>query len=151
MPARPALPFRTSSRSLPIGLATGLAVAGAVFTMHARRIRLALVSTDEFERRHRRFLPEVALLAGLGITFLLGLSVHLARTAYTNLRHAEVFNRRLVEDKLKVSDERLRLAFDSAQLASLSGISPTTKSITAPAWGPCCAKIPARSAPNPEA
>jgi PAS domain S-box-containing protein len=117
--------FATPGATQLAGRREGLS---SVFSIHDRRIRLALGSTAEFERRHRRYLPEVALLAGLGITFLLGLSVHLARTAYTNLRNAEEFNRRLVseneerrlvEEKLKVSDERLRLALDSTQIGIL--------------------------------
>lgn len=100
----------------------------SVFSIQDRRIRLSLASSREFERRHRRFLPEVALFAGFGITLLLGISVHLARTAYTSLRNAEDFNRRLVaeneerrvvEGKLKISDERLRLALDSTQIGIL--------------------------------
>ena len=61
----------------------------------------------------RRFLPELALAAGLGITLLLGLSTHLAGQARTGQRTAELTNRRLVaeneerrriEERLKVSD-----------------------------------------------
>jgi PAS domain-containing protein len=96
-----------------------------VFTLFDRRVRLSLVTSDEFFRRNRRFIPELALAAGFGITLLLGLSVHLARAAYTSLRTAEISNRRLVaeneerrrvEAMLKVSDECLRLALDSTQL-----------------------------------
>ena len=96
-----------------------------VFSLFDRRIRINLVTSEEFFLRNRRFLPELALAAGLGITILIGLSVHLARAAYTSLRTAEISNRRLVaeneerrrvEAMLKVSDERLRLALDSTQI-----------------------------------
>jgi PAS domain S-box-containing protein len=73
----------------------------------------------------RRFLPELALLAGFGITALFGLSVHLARRARAGQRAAELSNKRLfaeneerrrIEARLKISDERLRLALDSTQI-----------------------------------
>src|ERR1019366_6758353 len=82
----------------------------------------------------RRFLPELTLIAGLGITLLLGLSVHLARKARTGQRTAEHSNRKLVaeneerrrvEERLKVSDERLRLALDSTRIG-LPAIALTT-------------------------
>ena len=69
--------------------------------------------------------PEFALAAGVGITLLLGLSVHLARRARSGQRAAELSNiqllaeneeRRRIEARLKVSDERLRLALDSTQI-----------------------------------
>jgi PAS domain S-box-containing protein len=96
-----------------------------VFPIQERRVRFALVRTSAAFNRDRRNLPELAFAAGLGITLLLGLSVHFARTAYTSLRTAEISNRRLqteneerrrVEAMLKVSDERLRLALDSTQI-----------------------------------
>jgi PAS domain S-box-containing protein len=90
-----------------------------------RRIRLTFTPSDAALAGDRRQLPELALAAGLGITLLLGLSVHLARRARTGQRAAELSNRRLVaeneerrriEERLKVSDERLRLALDSTQI-----------------------------------
>src|SRR5262249_58422116 len=73
----------------------------------------------------RRYLPELALGAGFGISLLLGLSVHLARSARAGQRSAELSNKKLfaeneerrrIEARLKVSDERLRLALDSTQI-----------------------------------
>ncbi len=94
-------------------------------TIAQRRIRLSLTPTDEVLAKDRRFLPEFALIAGLGITILLGLSVHLARSARAGQRAAELSNRKLfaeneerrrIEARLKISDERLRLALDSTQI-----------------------------------
>ncbi len=94
----------------------------SVVTLFDRRVRIRMAASDDYLRRNRRFLPELALIAGLGITLLLGLSVNLARTAYTNLIESERSNRRLrseneerrrIEAMLKISDERLRLALDS--------------------------------------
>ncbi|MBI5693932.1 MAG: PAS domain S-box protein, partial [Verrucomicrobia bacterium] len=95
------------------------------YPIAARRIRLSLTPTDAALRQTRRFLPELALLAGFGITALFGLSVHLARSARAGQRAAEHSNRKLfaeneerrrIEARLKVSDERLRLALDSTQI-----------------------------------
>jgi PAS domain S-box-containing protein len=96
-----------------------------VFPIFERRVRFTVVRTAEAFARDRRNLPELMGAAGMGITILLGLSVHLARTAYTSLRTAEQSNQRLkaeneerrrIEAMLKVSDERLRLALDSTQI-----------------------------------
>ena len=96
-----------------------------VFPIYERRVRFTVVRTAEAFARDRRNLPELMGAAGMGITILLGLSVHLARTAYTSLRTAEQSNQRLkaeneerrrIEAMLKVSDERLRLALDSTQI-----------------------------------
>jgi PAS domain S-box-containing protein len=97
----------------------------SVFDIFDRRLRIEISPSIDNLRRNRRPLPEVALFSGLGITILLGLSVHLARTARTSLRNAQLFNlrllaeneeRRRIEAMLKVSDERLRLALDSTQI-----------------------------------
>lgn len=90
-----------------------------------RRVQLTFTPLASAITRDRRFLPELALLAGFGITGLFGLSVHLARRARAGQRSAELSNRRLfaeneerrrIEARLKISDERLRLALDSTQI-----------------------------------
>jgi PAS domain S-box-containing protein len=95
------------------------------YTIFNRRIRLTFTPSDEALSKDRRFLPELALGAGFGITLFLGLSVHLARSARAGQRAAELSNKRLlseneerrrVEARLKISDERLRLALDSTQI-----------------------------------
>ena len=67
----------------------------------------------------------LALISGLSLTALLALSVSLGRGASLGRRAAELSNQRLqaeneerrrVEDRLKVSDERLRLALDSTEI-----------------------------------
>jgi PAS domain S-box-containing protein len=96
-----------------------------VFSIADRRMRITLTPLPEFLRQNRRYLPEFALIAGLGITLLLGLSVHLARSARAGQRATELSNRKLiaeneerrrVEAMLKISDERLRLALDSTNI-----------------------------------
>ena len=87
-----------------------------------RRVRFAISPNEAYLQQQRRFLPELTLLSGLGITLLLGLSVHFARSARAGMLSSEQSNRRLlaeneerrrIEERLKTSDERLRLALDS--------------------------------------
>jgi PAS domain S-box-containing protein len=96
-----------------------------VFSLHGRRVQIAVAPNLEYQRLNRRHLPELALGAGLGISLLLGLSVHFARTSSSGLRAAQTFNKRLmaeneerrrIEAMLKVSDERLRLAIESTEI-----------------------------------
>ncbi len=95
------------------------------YTIANRRVRLSLAPSETTLAQGRRYLPELALAAGFGITLLLGLSVHLARSARAGQRAAELSNKKLfaeneerrrIEARLKVSDERLRLALDSTQI-----------------------------------
>lgn len=95
------------------------------YTIFDRRLRLSLTPTKEALSRDRRYLPELALLAGFLITLLLGLSAHFARRAKAGQSGAEYSNKKLlseneerrrIEARLKVSDERLRLALDSTQI-----------------------------------
>ncbi len=95
------------------------------YPIAGRRIRITLTPIDATLGRNRGYLPELALAAGIGITVLLGLSVHLARSARAGQRAAELSNRKLfaeneerrrIEARLKISDERLRLALDSTQI-----------------------------------
>jgi len=107
------------------------AAAGAAFTLDKaytlfdRRLEVTFVPTEQELARDRRPLPEFGLTAGVVLTLLLGLSVHLARRARAGQKAAELSNeqllveneeRRRVESRLKVSDERLRLALDSTEI-----------------------------------
>ena len=96
-----------------------------VYPIFDRRIRISFTPTEASLVHDRRFLPELALGAGFVLSLLLGLSVYLARNARTGQRAAEFSNakllaeneeRRRVEARLKISDERLRLALDSTQI-----------------------------------
>jgi PAS domain S-box-containing protein len=60
-----------------------------------RRVRITLAPLVDSDALSRRRLPEVSLYTGLGITFLLGLSVHLARVARARQRLTEVANTQL--------------------------------------------------------
>ena len=90
-----------------------------------QRVRLSLTPTDELLAADKRYLPEMALIGGLAITLLLGFTLHLARRARSGQYLSDLSNKRLVaeneerrriEARLKVSDERLRLALDSTQI-----------------------------------
>ena len=131
-----------------------------VLPIQERRIRFAIVRTEESFDRDRRNIPELALAAGFGITLLLGLSVHFARTAYTSLRTAEISNRRLqteneerrrVEAMLKVSDERLRLALDSTQIGIFEWNLPANQVYYSPGLWAMLGYAPGEVATTPEA
>ncbi|MBC7369280.1 MAG: response regulator [Undibacterium sp.] len=95
------------------------------FNFSGQRIRIAAAPTAAFVRENRRYFPEIALVTGLSFTALLGLSIHFARRARTGQTAAETSNKKLmaeiserarIEGRLKISDERLRLALDSTQI-----------------------------------
>jgi len=95
------------------------------YTIYDQRMRISLMPTADALARDRRYLPEMALFGGLLITLLLGFTLHLARRASLGQYLSELSNKRLVaeneerrriEARLKVSDERLRLALDSTQI-----------------------------------
>jgi PAS domain S-box-containing protein len=96
-----------------------------IYNFPDRRIRIAASPTTSSLQRERRYFPEIALVTGLSFTALLGLSIHLARRARGGQTSAESSNKKLtaeitersrIEARLKVSDERLRLALDSTQI-----------------------------------
>lgn len=98
------------------------------------QLQFGIVPTYEFLKDNKRFLPELTLFAGLGITLLVGLSIHFARNARASLMvaeksirqlHAENEERRRVEERLKSSDERLRLALDSTGIGIFEWNVPT--------------------------
>ncbi|MCF3650369.1 response regulator [Synoicihabitans lomoniglobus] len=128
--------------------------------IYDRRIRFSLVRTAEAFQRDRRNLPELAFASGLIVTLLLGVSVHLARTANTLLRSAEISNTRLVaeneerrrvEAMLKVSDERLRLALDSTQIGIFEWSLPSNQMYYSPGLWNMLDYAPGEIANTPEA
>ncbi len=107
------------------GVVNDSASSESSFKIANRPVRIVLTPTQDYLQRNRGFLPDFALAAGLGITLLLGLSIHLARAALAGLLAAGDSNRRLlaenderrrIEAMLKVSDERLNLALDSTAI-----------------------------------
>jgi PAS domain S-box-containing protein len=132
----------------------------SVFTLFDRRLRIEMHPSAAYLSLNRRPLPEVALLAGLGITLLLGLSVHLARRARTGLRTAHESNlklveeneeRRRIEEMLKVSDERLRLALDSTQIGIFEWNLPANQLYFSTGVWSMLGYLPGMIPPTPEA
>jgi PAS domain S-box-containing protein len=130
-----------------------------VFSIADRRMRITLTPLPEFLQQNRRYLPELALAAGLGITLLLGLSVHLARSARAGQHAAESSNRKLlaeneerrrVEAMLKTSDERLRLALDSTQIGIFEWQLSTNKFYYSPSVLAMLGYDPAKKPLSPE-
>ncbi|HEV8073579.1 MAG TPA: CHASE domain-containing protein, partial [Opitutaceae bacterium] len=133
-------------------------VLDKVFSIADRRVRITLTPLPEFLRQNRRYLPEFALIAGLGITLLLGLSVHLARSAWAGQRATELSNqkliaeneeRRRVEAMLKVSDERLRLALDSTHIGIFEWQISTNKFYYSPSIWTMLGYDPGTLSPSP--
>ncbi|HXB03085.1 MAG TPA: response regulator [Opitutaceae bacterium] len=130
-----------------------------VFSIADRRMRITLTPLPEFLRQNRRYLPEFALIAGLGITLLLGLSVHLARSARAGQHATELSNqkliaeneeRRRVEAMLKVSDERLRLALDSTHIGIFEWQIPSNKFYYSPSIWTMLGYDPGALSPSPK-
>ncbi len=97
----------------------------AVYNLFTQRMTITLGPRPVFLDSNRQYLPELALISGLGVSVLFGLVVNLAQTAFLRQRAAErtsaqlrVENeeRRRVEARLKATDERLNLALDSTQV-----------------------------------
>ncbi len=98
------------------------------------RLQVSFTPTDSKLRVDRQWTPEFALAAGLFISALMGWALHLWRRAGSGQRAAEHSNERLraeneerrrVETRLKISDERLRLALDSTQIGVFEWNVPT--------------------------
>jgi PAS domain-containing protein len=111
-------------------------VNNPTYLFDGRRVLLEIsfTPTDKTLAQDVRSMPEFALAAGIGISGLLGLSLHLWRRAGAGQRAAELSNERLraeneerrrVETRLKISDERLRLALDSTQIGVFEWNVPT--------------------------
>jgi PAS domain S-box-containing protein len=130
-----------------------------VFSIADRRMRITLAPLPEFLRQNRRYLPEFALIAGLGITVLLGLSVHLARSARASQGATELSNRKLIaeneerrriEAMLKISDERLRLALDSTHIGIFEWQISTNKFYYSPSIWTMLGYDPGTLSPSPK-
>jgi PAS domain S-box-containing protein len=97
-----------------------LPVSNSNFTL-----QVGMTPDADHRAKVRGYRPELALFCGLGITGLLGLTVHLASRSFAGRIQAEDANARLsteneerrrVENRLKSTEERLRLALDSTQI-----------------------------------
>jgi PAS domain S-box-containing protein len=97
----------------------------ATFNLFNQRITIRLLPRPEFIDPSRQYLPEMVLVSGLAFSGLLGLVVNLAQAARSRQRAAESTSaqlrveneeRRRVEARLKVADERLNLALDATQV-----------------------------------
>ena len=114
------------------------------FNISKQRFTITLTPRIDYFRPNRQFLPEIALVAGLGVSALLGLVVNLAQSARTRQRAAEYTStqlrkeneeRRRIEGRLKVADERLNLALDATQVGVYEWDLPTGQVIySASVW-----------------
>jgi PAS domain S-box-containing protein len=92
------------------------------FNLFGQSLRFLAAPNAAAVRANRRLLPELTLVSGLGVTLLFALVVSLAQAARRRQFLAEFTasqlrvenqERRRVEGRLKVTDERLNLALDS--------------------------------------
>ncbi|MEO6873655.1 MAG: response regulator [Opitutaceae bacterium] len=122
MATLPTLPRRSGLERLTLFLLAGLLVWGAVSLV---RGWLPLASSDETGGHVGSLLRPLSLIMGTGITVLVAISIYLARKARLGQLTAELANhqlqleteeRRRIEERLKVSDERLRLTLDSTRI-----------------------------------
>ncbi|HVW19879.1 MAG TPA: ATP-binding protein [Opitutaceae bacterium] len=99
-----------------------------------RRLGVTFTPSPATLAKERRSMPEVVLVGGILISALFGLSLHFGRRARAGRLAAELSNERLraeneerrrVESRLKISDERLRLALDSTQIGVFEWNVPT--------------------------
>ncbi len=85
------------------------------FLIFDRRVTIAISAANDRDSLTRRRLPAVALVTGVGITFLLGLAVHFARVARTGQRETERVNAKL---RAEVEERRqTEAALRASQLA----------------------------------
>jgi len=96
----------------------------AHYSLVGQALTLTVTPRPGFVGSNRQYLPELTLFSGLGVSLLLGLVTNLAQTAMRRQRAAERTSRllqveneerRRVEARLKIADERLNLAFESTQ------------------------------------
>ncbi len=102
--------------------AAGRRRQSAAYNISGQRLTFTLAPRLDPRGFGGQFLPEFALVAGLGVSVLLGLVVNLAQTAHARRRVAERTSaqlrqeneqRRRIESQLKLTDERLNLALNS--------------------------------------
>ncbi|MBA3849672.1 MAG: hypothetical protein C0502_06710, partial [Opitutus sp.] len=100
----------------------------ATFNLMGERITIELAPRPGSVAPNRQLLPEVVLASGLFLSLLVGLVVNLAQAARLRQSAAESTSaqlraeneeRRRVEERLKVADERLNLALDATQIGVL--------------------------------
>jgi len=132
----------------------------SIFNIQNRRFRIGMSPTPASLAAGRRYLPELSLTAGLGITLLLALSVHLARNARSGLHSARLSNQRLlsenderrrIEEMLKLSDERLRLALDATHIGIFEWSLPSNQLYYSPGLWTMLGYKPGSISATPEA
>ncbi len=88
----------------------------ATFALFNQRLSLSLTPRTLFTNSDRKSLPRLALFAGLGVSLLIGLVIHLAQTARARLQIAET----TAEELRTENEERLRveIALRSSQASA---------------------------------
>jgi len=111
-------------------------VQSQTYNLFGQEVTFTFTPRAEQRQRFRRLLPDLALVLGLGVSLLLGLVVNLAQTAHARRRAAERTSaalrqeneeRRRVEARLQVTDERLTLALTSTLVGVFEWDVPTDR------------------------
>jgi len=105
-----------------------------LFSIQGQRTRITIASAGGAPNPFEVNLHNVVLVFGTGLSGLLGLVVHLSQKSrrrrveveFTNKRLVEEnYERRQIENRLKVSDDRLNLALESSQVGVFDWNLPT--------------------------
>jgi PAS domain S-box-containing protein len=103
----------------------------SVFNLFDQRIRISLTPSEVALRRGRQLFPELVTGLGLGLSALLGVIVHLARTAHVRRRAAEQANKRLVAENEERRRAEQALRVSQAATRKLSLVASSTDNLVA--------------------
>ena len=103
----------------------------SVFNLFNQRIRISLTPSELALRRGRQLFPELVTGLGLGLSVLLGVIVHLARTAHVRRRAAEQANKRLVAENEERRRAEQALRVSQAATRKLSLVASSTDNLVA--------------------
>ena len=116
-----------------------------LFSIQGQRIRITMAAAHKPANPLDVNLHSVVLVFGTGLSGLLGLVVHLSQKSRRRRQEIEVTNRRLVDEnyerrqietRLKVSEDRLNLALESSQVGVFDWNLPTGRVHFSPGvWG----------------
>ncbi|HEY5550507.1 MAG TPA: response regulator, partial [Opitutaceae bacterium] len=122
-----------------------LELENEIFSIQGQRTRITIGSDGGVPNPFDVNLHNVVLFFGTGLSGLLGLVVHFAQKSRRRRVEAEITNRRLVDEnyerrqvetRLKVSDDRLNLALESSQVGVFDWNMPTGRVHFSPGvWG----------------
>ena len=103
----------------------------SLFNLFDQHIRIGLTPSTAMLARNRQFLPGLVTVFGLGLSLLLGMVAHLARTAHVRRRTAERVNARLVAENEERRRAEHALRTSQAAARKLSLVASSTDNLVA--------------------